>query len=366
MEYIIVFSVSTLILKTLPQNFSNKLAFKVGFWVVLLVSLFSGFRANFVGTDTSSYPLAAIHYAIKSSSYAVFDELMTENIYMREIGYKFLAYFTTKLFGDFNVFLFISAMIINTGFLVFFVHMGRKYNVRIWLIWLSYCCILFSQTLNLAKQSLAIALCLTAFVLYQNCQKKKALLLIFIAMTFHFTAVTFLFFFVENKFDNKFFRRILLGSLLFIALGGKMLLYKILTFVPYALQYTSRFLFYLERGNEDVPIVMVAYHSLFILLIALLLMRKSLKVGKDEAAKMIFIMSIGCSLLLFSSLSAQAGRMGFYFLPFNFVYVPYLLQNSKLNRIMKPAYILSLFCFWFVTVIIQGVAGVYPYESVLQ
>ena len=366
MEYIVVFVVTSLILKTLPQNFSDKRALRAGFWVVLIISLFSGLRANSVGTDTCSYPLAAFHYAMKSSSYAVFDELMTENIYMREVGYKFWAFYVMKVFGDFNVFLFVSAVVVNAGFLVFFIHMGRKYNVRVWLIWLAYCFILFSQTLNLAKQSLAIALCLFAFVSFQNARKKTALLLIFIAMTFHFTAAAFLFFFVEKKIENSLFRRVLLGSLLFIALGGKILLYNILTFVPYVLQYTSRFLFYLEKGNEDIPVVVVAYHFMFILLFVIMLMFKSYRIDKENVVRMVFVMSIGCSLLLFSGLSAQAGRISFYFLPFNFAFVPYLLKNSKIYRVSKFVYVPSLFCFWLITVVIQGSAGVYPYVSILQ
>lgn len=104
MHYLGVFALSTLLLQKIASR--SKLWRRILIVVVVgVTALLSGLRAPSIGSDTSSYPLGCYKFASVSSHYANYDDHVSEFYFMKEIGYKVLAYVSTKIYNDFNFFL---------------------------------------------------------------------------------------------------------------------------------------------------------------------------------------------------------------------------------------------------------------------
>ena len=361
MHYLGVFALSTLLLQKIASR--SKLWRQILIVVVVgVTALLSGLRAPSIGSDTSSYPLGCYKFASVSSHYANYDDHVSEFYFMKEIGYKVLAYVSTKIYNDFNFFLFVCAVIVNAGFMYFFWHMSKKYQIPLWLLWLSYYCLMFNQSLNLAKQFLAISFCLIAYVLFDSGRKKLSVFFFCVALTFHFTAIAFLFFVYERFVKSNVIRIGVIVCAAVTLLGNYFLLEKVMS----SHWLLSRFASYLSSKNGDVPVFEVMFHSLFLIVPLYLWVVRSVRLKKEVIIRFSYLIIIEISFFLFNMISAQAGRMGMYLLPMCLVYVPLVVTNSRARKPLTLAYAFSLLAFWFITIVYQGSTQSYPYESILD
>ena len=361
MHYLGVFALSTLLLQKIASRSMLWRRFLI-ITVVAVTALFSGLRTSSIGSDTSAYPLGCYKIASVSSHYANYDNYVTDFFFMKEIGYKILAYACVKVYNDFNFFLFVCAVIVNAGFMYFFWYMSKKYQIPLWLLWLSYYCLMFNQSLNLAKQMLAISFCLIAYVLFDSGKKKLSVIFFCVAMTFHFTAIAFLFFVYERFVKSNVVRIGVIVCVAVTLLGNYFLLEKVMS----SHWLLSRFASYLSSKNGDAPVFEIMFHSLFLIGPLYLWCVKSVKLKKEVIFRFSYLIIIEMSFFLFNVISAQAGRMGMYLLPMCLVYVPLVIENSRARKPLTLAYSFSLLAFWFITIVYQGSTQSYPYESILN
>lgn len=331
------------------------------FCILVAFSLLSGLRTADIGSDTSAYPFGCYQVAAATYTFSDFNNRITELYFMSEIGYKVLAYTCIKIFRDFNFFLFLCAMIVNGCFLRFFTYMAKKHNIPLWLLWLSYCCMMFNQSLNLAKQFLAIALCLLGYVFIEQNRKKLGALAIVCAMTFHFTSLAFLFIYFLKVIKNP-LPRIAVITCIILTISGN---YIFLSEIILRLEIFHRFAIYMVNKDGDVPIFEVFYHSLFLIIPSILYIFKKTSISKEQFINYSFLIAFEISFFMFNFISAQAGRMGLYLWPLCLTYIPIVAQKSPYKKTIHFYYAISLLAFWYITIIIQGSTCTYPYVSVL-
>lgn len=326
--------------------------------VVVAFSLLAGLRDISIGSDTINYPHMAYEYAEGETDYAYYLELLAFYVYMNEVGYGTLVYICAHLFPHFNAMLFVSALIINGGYMYFLNYHSKKYNLSIWLPWLFFCCMMFPNTMNLAKQSMAISLGLIAYVKWDQGFNKTAILFWVLAMTCHFTSITMLVYVFERIIKKKWLRYSFIGILLLTVLGNHFFITKVLTTIP----LLGRFAVYLENDDGNVAMFDLLYSLLIYSVLYLFCKpRKRYKRFIPQYNSLMYLMALYILFLLFNGISAQAGRMGMYIMPMMFVYVPLFIQQSKVCRRYKPILAFSLIFYWFFLVVHQGATETYPY-----
>lgn len=338
-----------------PNNRTSTFAI---IFVVIAFSALAGLRDVSIGSDTKNYPIMAYQYAEGEPDYSYYLELLAFYVFMKEVGYGTLVYICAHLFPHFNFMLFISALIINGGYMYFLHYHSKKYNIPIWLPWLFYCCMMFPNTMNLAKQSIAISLGLIAYVKWDQGFNKSALILLSIATTFHFTSITMLVYVFERLIKKKWLRYGFVLILLLTVLGNHFFITQVLTTIP----ILGRFTVYLENEDGNVAMFDLLYSLLLYSILFLYCKPKRFKNRYASQYKsLMYLMALYILFLLFNGISAQAGRMGMYIMPMMFVYVPLFFQQSKKCRPYKPILAFSLIFYWFFLVIHQGATETYPY-----
>ncbi len=331
------------------------------FTILISFSLLSGLRTAAIGSDTSAYPLGCYQVAAFTSTFTDFNNRVSDLYFMNEIGYKVLAYVCNKIFNDFNFFLFLCAVIVNGSFLYFFTHLAKKYKIHLWILWLSYCCIMFNQSLNLAKQYLSISLCLIAYVNFEKDRKKIGIAAFVGALTFHFTSVAFLCIYFLKYLKSSLLRIALIACII-ITVSGNYIIIKELTS---RFEIFHRFAVYLGNKDGDVPLFEVLYHSLFLVVPFILYKAKKTFISKEIFSEFSYLIIAEISFFMFNYISAQAGRMGLYLLPLCLAFIPIVAVNSNYRKTIHFIYAVSLLAFWYVTIVIQGSTCTYPYESIL-
>lgn len=327
-------------------------------FVVLVFSILAGLRDPKVGTDTDLYPLPAFEYAIGENDYFYYLEFLVLQISMSEVGYATLAYLCAHISTDFNTFLFICALIINSGYMFFLNYHSKKYNFPIWLPWLFFCCFMYPQTLNLAKQSLALSFCLIAYVFWDQGHFKRAIALVAVAMTFHPSSIAVSLYAFERIIKRKVIRKGLLGFVAIILLGNYSILAYLMSFSP---QLFGRFYVYLEREDGDIALFSLLYNVLLLVVLWVLCRPKKNKRLIPIFNSAVYLYLIEILFLCFSAMSSQAGRISFYFLPIVFVYVPLFFRISPYRK-YEPLLALSLLCYWAIIVVYQGATETYPFK----
>ena len=357
MIYIICFFLSAFIIY-ITQN--KKKSVQGCIIAVLILSLLAGFRAHYIGTDTIKYPLEGFETACISNNFLDLFIWTQINLSMKEVGYVMFLYLTSRFTHNFNIFLFISALIINGGICYFIYKESKRYHISMAMAWLSYCFLFYNQTLNIAKQSIAISICLIAYEFYKNQRIKKYITLSCIALTFHFTSIISLFYIFEEKIKSTIIRYLFI----IIAIAGSFGFIKIMQYLLSSIPYLDRFTTYLDNKDGDLALFEIAFHLLIYFYFFLLYNLKQIKLPEEFIKRILYILLVEISLFSMNALSAQAGRTSLFILPFYFIFVPLLIKHTKYKKVLTPLYIITLLLFWIITIIIQGSTESYPYETI--
>ena len=358
MIYIICFFLSSFIIY-ITQN-KKRGSIQGCIIAVFILSILAGLRAHHIGTDTIKYPFEAFEAACATESFFDLFIWTQINLSMKEIGYVIFVYISSLITNDFNVFLFLTALVINSGICYFLYKESKRYKISMAIAWLSYCFMFYNQTLNIAKQSIAIAICLIAYVCYKNNRHKKYILLQSIALTFHFTSIISFFYIFEEKIKSSLIRWTFVG----IAIAGSLGFIAIMQHLFSVIPYLNRFSSYLANNDGDLALFEIAYHLMIFMCFYVLFQLNLIRLSKILIKRILYIFIVEISLFSMNALSAQAGRTSLFILPFYFIFIPLLIKHTKYKKLLTPLYILTLLLFWIITIIIQGATETYPYETI--
>lgn len=173
---------------------------KASFWyclAVLALSTLAGMRSYSIGTDTSGY--ISYGYTLAVQNMGHFSSYVS-SMPSTEISLLLLEYFSAWIGAERHLVLFIFSLVTCSFFCAGIIHQRRIQPDLQWLDWLFFCLFYFNLSLNMMRQSAAIAILYDAFSYTprsraadgtQESLWKYALrssILILFAMTWHRTA----------------------------------------------------------------------------------------------------------------------------------------------------------------------------------
>ena len=119
-----------------------------------------------------------------------------------------LAYLISAFTKDSFFFFFITNLIVNWGVFFFLYKAKSRFQFSLWLGWLSYLFIFYNRTLNLSRQSIAIAIVLISITYLWDKKYIKYGALTVIALSFHTSAIITLMYFFEYFVEKRKYRLI--------------------------------------------------------------------------------------------------------------------------------------------------------------
>lgn len=176
------------------------------FAAVLTVSILAGLRDYSIGTDIKSYGNDLFYYARNVSLFQFVGE--AKHI---EPMYIVLVKFSSLLSSEPHMLYFLTGLIIYGFIMMSFVRLGSK--IPITLSWLGFLMLLYGDTYNAMRQSLAIAIGLFAFTYAVKNKYLRALFWFVIAFLFHNTAIIMLMAYLIYyilQLNNKWYTKILM------------------------------------------------------------------------------------------------------------------------------------------------------------
>lgn len=358
--YIVGFTLSTLLFASYPKVARRQRWF-IAFVALLIPCLIAGLRAETIGTDVRVYLVQMTEAAESAGS---FREYIGKNWYMQwryvfisdyEIGFSLLVYAVEKVFGSIlAVQFFIQAF---TVFPVYFALKQFKGKYPLSLCMLTYYLMLFNSTLNMMRQSIAMAFVLLAFAYLLNKRKKSCLLCVVIALLFHKSSLLCVLIFAIYWFVNLASNNLKLGKIIpkknvnmvFAILAGIIMLLAVKGITALlSLFGFSKYLGYISGTIRFMPNQLISRLPAFVLF---LYTWKKLDANEDNLR---FFFTMLCFDLLcsqFSSVNPFGVRIALYFSLFSIISYPsvYIAANkNKVTLVLLVAYMVFFWWFYFV------------------
>mgnify|MGYP001021134194 CR=1 FL=1 len=189
--YIFGFSLSLLLIGLAQRYKTKDIRFQVlSFFALLIPCFIAGLRDLTIGTDVNVYASPMFDIAKSSSSLKSFLNTTWYMVYVKisdiEMGYDVLVFVTAKVFGSVQSLLFLTEMLVVVPVYVALVKMRKQ--LPIWVGMLTFYLMYFNLSLNIMRQSIAMAFLLLAFSYLFNESRKGFVVSFIIAVCFHTSA----------------------------------------------------------------------------------------------------------------------------------------------------------------------------------
>lgn len=336
---------------------------------ILLPAALAGLRALDVGTDVRFYLLDDFKAAYNSDSLAGYMEIgYGEPLFLT------LVYAVTKVFSDFNVLLFVIQLMI-----MLFVYLGCEKHEEKIPTYLSYAFFLFvyyNMSLNLLRQSLALALAFYALSFMMDKKRIKFLILTAAAVLFHKTAFMMLPIWVAYELISRRDKLSTYVGLTAVILVGMLFFGNILQLLVNMGILEGKYLYYTGSEDVDVSLTYIGF-SAAMLLIGVLFRKKAVKM--DKRAKFYLFMSfLNVILLTLSLWYNTAERLTYYLGYANILLIPMvvcvLMGDMEIRKRLNAGktamvatacvmYFIGLSAYHVVYYMILNNHTTYPYSS---
>ncbi len=355
--FLIVTMLSILIQLIMKNN--KKAAFLLSFLCIIILSLVAGLRANSVGRDINVYGLSTFNNCRKFNSILSYIKFYQ----FKEPLYYGLNYIVFKLFGNFNVFLFILQFILSSFVFKIAYDESKEDKGTFWLYIFAYLIFWYNTSFNIIRQSLAIIILVYAFRFLLKEKYKKYYLYVFFAFLFHSSSIICIFLPLLKKISTSKKRVIYLVIVptllfcLFITIDSLTVLLS---------HYFPFFSKYYEYVKMDQTNLIVKFAILKFLVAVVLLFFATGNRFRENKENLIFSFIIIIDFLLYiSSNYIMFGyRLSYFFLPL-FIYLIPRLDKSYSDVYAKRFYRIAIICtmifYWYYRYIAIGYDGTIPY-----
>ena len=297
-----------------------------------------------------------------------FETISNTNSFITDIyfepGYQIINKLTSLICNDFIFFLFTINFFIWICFASFLKRFSSNLIYSFWLLlFLGY----FDQTFNLLRQYMAMAILLYSYKYVINRSLGKFIIMLFIAMSFHASAIIFIItYFTFNFKIKKNFSTIFIYLFLCVLLFYfSNFIFKLLELTPYAGYLTSKTWGVQEEVTKIAP--MMNFLILFVIIICYWIYNRL----NDKVSNSIFIIVIiGSLMTILSFRFTPIGRVASYFSIFSVI----LLTNT-IAQIYNKRKRFLFYSFFFIIFLARYViiayfrpdwASVYPYKFFFQ
>ncbi len=308
----------------LNQNFKNRLKNDSKIYFILAgFSLFflMASRNISVGTDTIRYL-----YEFENA-----DFYLNNLIRSSERGYSYFNFFANKLGISFQIYL----SIISAIFMIAISKLYYKYSKNILMSYYLHVTIgLFAMSMTGLRQSLAISLTIISFISLMNNKKFLFFLFVFIAYTFHNSAIAFIpVYFLKNlKLNRK-------SAILIYLLSASLFFVKSWIAGFISIMSPDRYSrYWIMQDSIDInPLVILV--ALAIPLAAIIFWPKidTERNLEKESISILFVLSCINFIVYFFALEVMLlERISLYFMAYNTILIPNvirMIKNKDIRRI---------------------------------
>lgn len=362
MIYLAMFMVSCFFIAIGEKKKQYKVFLFIG---LILPVVLAALRKDTIGIDINTYVKPTYTFIEQSSDIKSYLALTQTDFRTRdlELGFRLLSYAAGKLTGGlwglFAVYEAIMVVAVYNSLTVFnneisniLYSIKRKtlnensiiggfknsfYRIPIWLGMFCYFSIDYNMSLTMIRQFLACTLVLNAVVHLLAGHWKKALIIWLFGTTMHSSAliavlILVLYYAVTRR--NKWLVYLYIGAVGIFALTGGRMYSIVINFVNRFVHIPARYLSlnYMDFSGRDLNLAWV-YNVFIILLIAFLFWKRY---KKNSISIFLLSMSItGVSLVPLSVISANAGRILYYYMFMGLIIVP-LLYSAIKGKIANP------------------------------
>lgn len=375
--YVCVFSVSW-VLARISEHASrrnDKLVGGVSLAAAGLVpALVAGLRDTGVGTDTGGYVLNV--YTASISSEQSVSEIYTYFGGKYEIGYLLLAQ-AGHAIPYFQAFLFAIALVTQVAVLGALVALDRE---RYSFAYLIYLLMHFNESLNMSRQSIAMAFGLVVAAALITRRWGLAVVGITLAFLFHLSAILIVFYLplywvtARQKQDQP--RRVAVAGLArgvaFLGIvGGTLLVVADFRVVAQAildpLELTSRYGPYFQGDSISIPIALLIGNAI---IVAVMFARRNASTGGQFVALTVFI---GSLLYLLTGVSEYLWRISGYFSALAVLGATGLCSRPVLKarpeplllQVIRWIFLATVASLWVIQIVLWNGHETIPYTSTL-
>lgn len=368
MIYIYIFTVSTFFCFLSELFDSKKIVFLSILFSILsiaIVSIFSGYRNDNIGTDMQLYGNFVFNYALSFNGFKNFYDF-SYGVFKLEPGYMLLNYIVSRFTNIPANFYLVCATITQSLFYSSFKLM--KKHISPTLGWISYLLLFYGSTFNIIRQSLALAVFLFGFsLLITNKNKIFSVIIIFSSYFFHSSAliislfvIAIYYFILKSKNVEKFVSLTITTSIfLFIFFTPISNILLNIGILP------QRYSVYLLGYSSGVGFSILSVLLKIIIGLIFLWRYNDLKSNK----LFFFYICMFAFDFLFYQLrivNVVFSRASFYFFVFQFISIPSVIKiiPEKTDKLtLTIIYILFLLATWYYQIVISGNNEIYPYQS---
>lgn len=350
--------------------------------IALPMSIIAGLRNWNIGTDVHIYGYGEFNIATAATSLHTYIQSISTH-YRTEILYSVLNFVVSRFTNNVNIFLFVLSLITVIPFCLGCILFRKKFNIPVWIQVTIFWGLFYGNSLNLMRQSVAIAFVYLAVAMLM-CNEKwnnvSFFILSAVAFGFHRTAFMSIIIWMIYQYINKLSGKaklsfqIVSGALL-IAFGanlGLLVMSKALNTSSLAIKYKQ----YIDGSNWLAQtsygwtrILMLSALPLMLLII-LLVYRKYIKNQADQ--KYILFLTLILVVDLVTQISAFSGkvllRLGLYFAIFECITAPlaFKLLLEKKSRFLGYILVAMYMIFVFYSVTKSGSGEIYPYQWIFS
>lgn len=358
--YIICFVITIFLTFCAEKCFKGKkkyLGIIFSIFVILVPSIVAGLRDYSVGTDVQVYVIRTFNLATNSSSLANFLDQ-----YNVDIGYTIFNYIVALFTKNPQWILFMTQAVICS--LVYILAYKERNNISMTMFMMIYLLTMFNQSLNIARQSMAIAFTIFSYKYLKERKIVKYSICMVLATCFHSTAILalpmyFINILVNSKAKKRYQVLIILLLVLVIAFFED-----VLRFVIYDLHLLSeRYLYYLgDSSDSQISMFQVVYR---IVLIVIVVMNK--KRIDEKTYNLVFtLLIINLLTYILNSVTMYAGRISYYYGEIAILISISAISNNWKKRENKNFFNILMTIFFVTNFIVQYIIGnsgeTYPYK----
>ena len=365
MAYISIFLISTTLAccsEQLYRKNKRELGAIVAIIMVVSISIFAGARSTSVGTDTEYYLVN--HFNLAQGYKNQFPEFLKYMYKYEEVDvlYIVLVYICSIGFGNVHVLMFALSLITNT--FMYLALIQKREQISVSTGWFIYCFIFYNTTLNIMRQSCAIAILTYSIVAYdqKKISNRKLIVLGIIATLLHRSAplamLIILMLYLFNNNRKYKYLLILLTSLI----CAFPLFFEFLKSVISRLNFLPiRYMTYFVDDNAVQSGVLLDTIMYMLPTVGLIICR--LKCKKREMAKYISMGLICVAASLRSNMLMN--RLNYYFIVFFSISIPLsirVMTKKREGRLIYGGMILFCIVFlWIINIVMYNYGQTCPY-----
>lgn len=325
-------------------------------------SILAGVRSFNVGTDTGAYDVF-FQKAVNAPNFiTAYNGLF--KISDLEPLFIVLTYIVSRVSINYHVYQFVCAAIINGNIIMAIYLVRKKYNMV--LCWLTYCLLIYTNSLNIVRQTLALSIDTLAIALLINKHNKTAFCTVCVACFVHKTAIIgLLIFLVSITFNHVHNRRsLLLLTFPFLIVTLFMPLFLSILgnngLVPG--KYSS---YLISSGNTSIVWGLLIRLPMILVLFFTFINDHSLI---DQHTNFVYFFLIQEILLLpLQIITPVAGRLALYFSITKIFAYPGIVKSSinqhpKLKWLIIVVYVLFITLVFIMQVLVNKEGQIYPFH----